>query len=62
MRRDCINRPLSLFTEWSRQMDLKNMFHVLENDRNVEKQAVLKKELGDRFCSVAGSASAVVVH
>jgi hypothetical protein len=28
MRRECFNLPLSLYTEWYRQMDLKNMFHL----------------------------------
>ena len=30
MRREYFNRPLSLYTEWYWQMDLKNMFHFLK--------------------------------
>ena len=30
MRRECVNLPLSLYTEWYWQMDLKNMFHCLK--------------------------------
>jgi thymidylate synthase (FAD) len=29
IRRECVNLPLSLYTEWCWQMDLKNMFHFL---------------------------------
>jgi thymidylate synthase ThyX len=30
MRNECINLPLSTYTEWYWQMDLKNMFHFLK--------------------------------
>ena len=30
MHRECINLPLSMYTEWYRQMDLKNRLHLLK--------------------------------